>query len=403
MAMSGKEILCHFADRLARAEAALPSLANVSRFSHSLTVQDLDVCRRSYEGTPVVFPASWVPSWKETLGAASLTQGLRDLLCESVEVEVFRLMYNMEGNVHASRNSLSNVATIADTREVQLENIGSVWTEKSPLSFVSGSSRELCSTAEGVFERKELGAMDTSSQLISTELNRKFLKETVSLLNVDPIPISSTEMLEFGDFVSEAQSLLSETKNQLMYLTWRSLPDLNTICHDHDAISSEFRNFIETLVHPTSTPDFISSDSIKQRNLWMGALVTSRLHFDALDNVHVCLSGKKLFHLYSPKYLPNMYPDPWREEALNNFSSIQSVFLADPALHPRFFYAKCLKAEIREGEAIFIPAGWWHEVFTFQETISINVWFGPSPNAYFRPSLLHLKSEKYLKFMLECK
>lgn len=88
---------------------------------------------------------------------------------------------------------------------------------------------------------------------------------------------------------------------------------------------------------------------------------------------------------------------------MNNFSSIGSVFLANQKEHSRYFHnAKCFRTEVNAGEAIFIPAGWWHEVFTLQETISVNVWFGPSSNASLRPTLLHLKSENYLQFMLGC-
>jgi hypothetical protein len=37
-----------------------------------------------------------------------------------------------------------------------------------------------------------------------------------------------------------------------------------------------------------------------QRNLWVGAGVTSRLHFDAHDNLHGVLHGRKVFLLFPP-------------------------------------------------------------------------------------------------------
>ncbi|KAH9312319.1 hypothetical protein KI387_027354, partial [Taxus chinensis] len=206
-----------------------------------------------------------------------------------------------------------------------------------------------------------------------------------------PIPSSSREMIDFGVFISELKSALLHQWDQLWYLTWRGIPSLNFL--ESSIVPTEFDFWVRSLFHPTASPQFIAEDAIVQRNLWVGAIVTSRIHFDALDNVHVCISGKKIIHLYPPSALLYLYPKPWREGALNNFSSIESIFLANWRQHAIFFQnAKYWRAQVKAGEAIFIPAGWWHEVFTFEETVSANVWFKPNQVTSFRATLMHLKS-----------
>jgi hypothetical protein len=34
-------------------------------------------------------------------------------------------------------------------------------------------------------------------------------------------------------------------------------------------------------------------------------------------------------------------------------------------------------AELRAGDALFIPQGWWHEVVTSMDAVSLNMWWKP--------------------------
>eukprot|EP00897_Mesotaenium_endlicherianum_P008132 jgi/Mesen1/7347/ME000377S06564 len=181
-------------------------------------------------------------------------------------------------------------------------------------------------------------------------------------------------------------------------------------------VPPQFRFFIEKLLEPTLTPDFLgragaAEARIKQRNVWLGCSVTSQIHFDALDNLHVVLEGLKTFHLYSPWDAVNLYPQAWQQGSLNNRSEVRSILSADRAAHPRFFQkAVPLTAQVCAGEAIFIPAGWWHEVFTHELTCSANAWFTPPPAAQLRPTLMLLRSvsatfkpgaEAYYRFLMK--
>jgi hypothetical protein len=56
----------------------------------------------------------------------------------------------------------------------------------------------------------------------------------------------------------------------------------------------------EAADQPPGEPQPTSTWTPSQRNLWVGAGVTSRLHFDAHDNLHGVLHGRKIFLLYPP-------------------------------------------------------------------------------------------------------
>lgn len=68
----------------------------------------------------------------------------------------------------------------------------------------------------------------------------------------------------------------------------------------------------------------------RQRNFWAGAAVTSRLHFDALDNVHCVWAGKKTVLLFSP-FDACVAHVPRERGAGNNWAAAQSVFQAHAA------------------------------------------------------------------------
>lgn len=344
--MNGQQIVEHFEERLARLEAsgALPCALPLLRLSapppHLVSLSS------SYLGTPALFPASWAPSFPCL--ASTLTRLLHGIL----QVEVFRLQYEQDND---------DVAVLASPYK---EPVSSKRSTNMEPSYVSSSENcELLQPGEKAVIHKSCC--------------------------LHPIPVSTSEFMDFDAFMSESYSLLKAHKRQLLYLTWRSLPEQSLPA----SMPEDFCSFLDNIIRPITTPEFIAPNTIKQRNLWMGSLVTSRIHFDALDNVHVCISGKKVVHLYSPSELPNLYPEPWNEGSTNNFSQIGSALIASQKEHARYFQiSKRFTTELNPGEAIFIPAGWWHEVFTLQYTVSVNMWFGPSSNALYRPTLLHLKS-----------
>ncbi|CAI5477972.1 unnamed protein product, partial [Closterium sp. Yama58-4] len=283
--------------------------------------------------------------------------------------------------------------------------------------------------------------------------------ESAPAFHFSYLPHSTVHFMPLGQFLltsrgPSAQQSTQPSKSsepplppwQLMYLTWHGLPQSSTSMQaDVERTSTEisqellsnrnseegksqtgrqssealgflkseesrahgFSLFIDQLLGPTLSPPFLNAlrrsgaGSREQWNLWVGRSATSQIHFDGMDNVHVCLQGSKIIHLYSPSDSIFLYPVPWSEGSINDKSSLPSILTACLEKHPIFFsHATCNRVQLMQGEAIFIPAGWWHEVFTFGPiTVSANVWFPPHPSCRLRPTLMMLHSHRILHHM----
>lgn len=147
---------------------------------------------------------------------------------------------------------------------------------------------------------------------------------------------------------------------------------------------------------PPLLPDFI--DQVRSSNIWIGRNCTSKIHVDSLDNFLCCLEGQKTIHLYSPWEIATLKPKGL--ETLPIESSLASYLLAPEDLRPLGRKIVILEA----GDVIFIPAGWWHEVFTVPKTtVAINFWCDLThAKLKLRPTLLYINSAgRYGRFLNE--
>jgi hypothetical protein len=115
------------------------------------------------------------------------------------------------------------------------------------------------------------------------------------------------------------------------------------------------------------------------RNLWMSSSgLTVGLHFDPADNLNFQLRGRKTFWLYPPGIEP-YYPLPM----LGETAHISGVFRHGPQLDrakfPRFDPDAAVRIELEEGDILYIPAYWWHQVESLaRENVNLNFWWFPS-------------------------
>ena len=142
-------------------------------------------------------------------------------------------------------------------------------------------------------------------------------------------------------------------------------------------------------------PSCLGTTRIAAANLWVGQNLTSRLHVDGLDNLLCVSKGSKIVHLYSPWQLAELDPHPPGSRPPPVESRWQSRLFHSPAAWPPGLHAHAI-AHVQEGQCLFIPAGWFHEVFTpTATTLAISFWCAsPTPEVAarvrLRPSLLHL-------------
>jgi lysine-specific demethylase 8/hypoxia-inducible factor 1-alpha inhibitor (HIF hydroxylase) len=100
-------------------------------------------------------------------------------------------------------------------------------------------------------------------------------------------------------------------------------------------------------------------------NLWLGpGGHTEPLHFDTADGTLIQLYGSKHLTLFPPSQSRNLYPFRFFGGGLPPWFS--QVYVNNPDLEAFPQLARALPEQIsvklNPGEALFIPANWWHEV-----------------------------------------
>lgn len=131
--------------------------------------------------------------------------------------------------------------------------------------------------------------------------------------------------------------------------------------------------------HPELIPlievdQLLPKNVVRQRILWLGPGGTrARLHMDPDDNFFIQLLGVKTFYLFSPDDTPHLYANsPFSSSP--ELSQVKACDI-DLAAHPKAIFAKVIRVEVKQGEILFLPAYWWHEVVNGpQNSISINLW-----------------------------
>jgi hypothetical protein len=205
--------------------------------------------------------------------------------------------------------------------------------------------------------------------------------------------------LQLAGLEAEQQQCQQEAKKEAS----RSNECAEKKCDSVDTLAdSEQINYASTglvaFMQSMGVPPFLAQHTIKQRNVWMGRIRTSNCHFDGQDNVICVVKGYKLVHLYSPWELHRLYP---RSNKLlpieSSFGSVSNGLTAQER-YPLLKDVHRWQGKVEAGECLYIPNGWWHEVFTPAPALAVNMWFTPVDRSRFRPTIMYLRSEKYLRF-----
>ena len=116
------------------------------------------------------------------------------------------------------------------------------------------------------------------------------------------------------------------------------------------------------------------------KNVWISqGTITVGLHFDAAENLNIQIRGRKRFILYPPG-TRGYYPCPMFSQTAH----ISRVFREGPELDlarfPKFDPTSAREAVLEEGEILYLPAYWWHQVTSLGDVnINLNTWSFPSP------------------------
>jgi Cupin-like domain len=129
-------------------------------------------------------------------------------------------------------------------------------------------------------------------------------------------------------------------------------------------------------------------------SIWIGNRTCIAPHFDNTENIACVVGGRRRFTMFPPDQISNLYPGPMDLTPAGQPISLVDVRKPDLERFPRF--AEALRAaevaELAPGDAIYIPALWWHNVEALEDfNVLVNYWWRDVPDYFDSPSssLLH--------------
>ena len=133
-------------------------------------------------------------------------------------------------------------------------------------------------------------------------------------------------------------------------------------------------------------PDFASAHpmpfapALSEPRFWIGNAAKVATHKDATDNLAVVAAGRRRFTLFPPEAEASLYMGPTHPTPAGTPVSMVHVTAPDLDRFPKFEAALQIaqEAELAPGDAIFIPAGWFHHVESLERfNILVNYWSEP--------------------------
>jgi hypothetical protein len=129
--------------------------------------------------------------------------------------------------------------------------------------------------------------------------------------------------------------------------------------------------------------------------IWLGHASNVSAHYDTMDNVACVVAGERRFTLFAPETISRLYMGPIDHTMAGQPVSLAASAPPDDDRYPLFREVRdqALVAELRPGDAIYVPKLWWHQVeATSSFNALVNYWwdaFSAGPDA---PSIALLLS-----------
>lgn len=117
-------------------------------------------------------------------------------------------------------------------------------------------------------------------------------------------------------------------------------------------------------------------------SIWMGTRTRIAAHNDIPDNLACVAAGRRRFALFPREQFGNLYLGPVDNTPAGRAVSMVDFHAPDFARFPRFreALAQAQVAELGAGDAIYIPAMWWHHVEGLDPfNVLVNYWWRETP------------------------
>jgi hypothetical protein len=133
-----------------------------------------------------------------------------------------------------------------------------------------------------------------------------------------------------------------------------------------------------------------SVESSVIESIWLGNRTCIAPHFDNTENIACVAGGTRRFTMFPPDQIRNLYVGPLDLTPAGQPVSLVDVRNPDLNRFPR--YADALAAaevaELSPGDAVYIPALWWHNVEALDSfNVLVNYWWRDVPDYFDSPSL----------------
>jgi lysine-specific demethylase 8 len=124
-------------------------------------------------------------------------------------------------------------------------------------------------------------------------------------------------------------------------------------------------------------PAYFDYRRLVSENLWIGAKGhITPVHYDLAHNLLIQVRGRKRLVLFRPEDADCLYPNRFFSYS-PHFSQIPDLDTIDLERFSRYPGATPIACTLGPGEMLFLPACWWHQVWSLDEAISINYWWAP--------------------------
>lgn len=113
-------------------------------------------------------------------------------------------------------------------------------------------------------------------------------------------------------------------------------------------------------------------------HIWIGSKITVAAHFDEAKNIAVVAAGRRRFTLFPPAQVENLYVGRLDFTPAGQPISLVDFRAPDFEKFPRFEQAleSALSVELAPGDAIYMPAPWWHHVESQERlNVLVNFWW----------------------------
>lgn len=128
--------------------------------------------------------------------------------------------------------------------------------------------------------------------------------------------------------------------------------------------------------------DFAAQGVDAPPTIWIGNRTVASCHYDAPNNIACVAVGRRRFTIFPPHQVINLYPGPMELNPGGQVVSLVDFSNPDYERFPRFREALAhgFSATLEPGDAIFVPAMWWHHVEGLSPfNTLVNYWWNSAP------------------------